>query len=195
MLKNVSKLILVAFPLGLIGSIANAYTLKLSNDTKFQDIGVWEGLLIGSVTMVTFLGFLIYVHFKLFAVPQDLFTGPLFVKTGTYPMFGGSPAIFRQAIATGLCMWGSGIGCISSALLFGVDTLGIGISMFLPGLAVTVLLVALWKSKYVTREKGQACFLRSLPGSRSFDNSSIPLRCAQNDVLPPTALPSCKGSG
>jgi hypothetical protein len=137
---------LVAFPLGLFGSIAKAYTLKITGDTTFQVFGVWEGILIGSVTTVGFTGFLLYVHFKLFAIPKDLFTGPMFGKGG--PLFGGNPAIFRQFLATGLCLTGAGLGYVISVPIFKVDTIGIGLFLLMPGLATSVLLIELWKKSH-----------------------------------------------
>jgi hypothetical protein len=144
--KKTSLLVKIAFPLGLIGAILKSYTLKEAGDTTFGTVGILAGILIGSVTAVCLIGFLIFVNFKLFAIPQDLFTGAMLGKTG--PIFGGNPAIFRQAVVAVFCFVGAGIGFIFSAPIFGVDTFGIGISLLIPGIAGSVLLVGLWKRKW-----------------------------------------------
>jgi hypothetical protein len=143
MIKKVSKLLLVVFPLCLLGALAQSYNMKNSNDTSFQDIGIWAGILIGSVTAIFLIGFLTYVHFMLFAVPEDLFTGPMFGNGG--PLFGGNPAIFRQGLATSLGFCGSGLGFIISDPIFKIATFGIGTSLLMPGVAGSILIIGLWR--------------------------------------------------
>jgi len=145
--KKFSRLLLIAFPLGFIGAIANAYTLKQTGDTTLHDIGIWEGLLNGSVTSICFSGFLVFVHFKLFAVPEDLFTGPMFGSRKDGPMFGGNPAIFRQGLVTFLCLSGGGLGYLISAPIFRVETLGWGIFLLMPGIVGSGLIIALWRAR------------------------------------------------
>jgi len=97
------------------------------------------------------IGFLVFVHLKLYPVPEDLFTGPMFEKTESRPIFSGGPAIFRQSLVTALLMSGSGLGFAFSAVTLGIDTLGIGVALLAPGIAASVLLVELWKSKALKR--------------------------------------------
>jgi hypothetical protein len=145
-MKKASALVKLAFPLGLIGAMLKSYTLKASGDSTFGIIGIWAGILIGSVTALFLTGFLIFIHFKLFEVPEDLFTGPMFGKPE--PMFGGNPAIFRQGLATSLCLIGAGLGFLLSTPIFEVSTLGVGLSLLAPGIAGSALLIGLWRRSY-----------------------------------------------
>ncbi len=61
-LKQMSWVVKLAFPLGFIGAIIKSYALKSSDDSTFGAIGIWAGLLIGSVTALSLIGFLIFVH-------------------------------------------------------------------------------------------------------------------------------------
>ena len=148
--KKVSWFVKLAFPLALIGAIIKSYTLKSSDDATFGAIGIWAGLLIGSVTALSLIGFLAYIHFKLFAVPEDLFTGPMFGKTEA--MFGGNPAIFRQGLVTTYGLVGAGLGFLLSAPIFEVSTAGVGLSSLIPGIAGSALLLGLWRKLYKVKE-------------------------------------------
>ena len=143
MVKKISPLVKLAFPIGLAGTIMKSYALKVSGDTTFEAIGIGTGILIGSVTAACLVGFLIFVHLKLFAVPKDLFTGSVFGKTKA--LTGGDPAIFRQGLVMVLCLAGAGLGFALSSLAFKANTLGVGISLFIPGIAGSALLIGLWR--------------------------------------------------
>ena len=140
MFKNVSTLLLLSFPLSFVGAMASSYDWKISKPALFQDFGLWAGLLNGSVIMVMFMVFLLGVHWKIIAVPKDLFTGPLGSLTAI------DASIFRKGLVTTSAMGGAGLGFVCSALLFDSDTLGIGISQFIPGLTCSFLIFGLWKS-------------------------------------------------
>ena len=140
MFKKASTLLLLSFPLSFVGAIASSYDWTISNPALFQDFGLWAGVLVGSVTTVAFMGFLLGVHWKIVAVPKDLFTGPL----GSLSAVDAS--IFRKGLITTLAMGGAGLGFICSVPLFESDTLGLGISEFMPGVASSFLIFALWTS-------------------------------------------------
>jgi hypothetical protein len=144
MLKNASTLLLLSFPLCFVGAIASSYNWSTSNPVPFQDFGLWDGLLVGSVTSLFLMAFLLGVHWKIVAVPKDLFTGSLVPLVSLT----GDASIFRQGLVATLAMGGAGVGFIFSALLFKTDTLGIGVAQLMPGIAGSFLIVALWKSLY-----------------------------------------------
>jgi len=90
--------------------------------------------------MVVFTGFLVGVHWRLVPVPKDLFTGPLWGPTEV------DASIFRKGLITSLALGGVGLGFICSSQLFKIDTLGIGISEFMPGFAGSLLIISIWNS-------------------------------------------------
>ncbi|MCE0497899.1 MAG: hypothetical protein LV481_08145 [Methylacidiphilales bacterium] len=143
MFKNAKWFILLAFPLSFIGALAQSYNLKLSNSSDFYDFGVWDGLLVGAITAIFLTGFFLIAQ-RIVAMPKDLITGPLVPKV---PFVYTDPSIYRQGLVFSLAFAGAGFGCSCSGLLFNSQTLGIGISQLIPGIAGSILLLVMWRSQ------------------------------------------------
>jgi lipid-A-disaccharide synthase-like uncharacterized protein len=119
-----------------VEAIASSYILSIFDPAIFKDFGPWAGVLTGSVSAFVFMGYFLVRHFKMEAVPKDLFTGP---------MSGDKASLFRGSMATTLAFSGAGLGFILSDFIFRISSLGIGTFLLMPGLFGSALIVQLWK--------------------------------------------------